>query len=518
MITLLWNPQWMILFLIVTSSSYANEELSVPVDDPSLSPSHNYLDAGRLHDFLLFNDNRPYHSSLIPIKNGQPVPVHLNLYIQEICDFNQKLQTLDVNVWLPIGWYDERLKWDPKSFGNVSDIRVNAGDIWTPDLVLYNPADGRFQTEDEVSRQVFARVFHTGLVRWTPLVKYSISCPLSLKFFPFDVQMCRLQFGSWVHSVERLTLHEYSWNVSNTEFFVDNNIWFMEESKSVFREVVYGETEEQNSETYAEVHFFFMMSRNYQMYFINIVVSATLMAGLCFLSFYVPVGSGERLSLPLSIIIAISVYQLMAAEIIPTGTDTIPILSVFLLSLLILVNCSIIATMLSLKLTHDSKITKPPVWIFIILVLFLGKITNIKSFQEYSDWEKIEIEGDSPTFDKARRPSQSADKILANIGIKNRSLKSNEIGVISEESKEGKTQQQHNKSRRVSIASSILTLSAKKFNKKCVLEWKLIGIMVDRICMSLYVVFLLGSFIWLMIFSNAKEYQLSGHRETIRKF
>ena len=42
---------------------------------------------------------------------------------------------------------------------------------------------------------------------------------------------------------------------------------------------------------------------------------------------YVPVGAGERLSLSLSLIIAVSVYQVVSAELVPTGVDSTPILS-----------------------------------------------------------------------------------------------------------------------------------------------------------------------------------------------
>lgn len=471
----------------------------IPPDDPILSKTHNYYDESKIYTHLLRNKTHPYITTSIPITNSQPLDVHLNLYIQEIGNFDQKLQTLDVNVWMPIGWYDERLKWDPNLFGNVTDIRVNVEDIWVPDIVLYNPADGKFQFEDGDAKQVMVRVYHDGLCKWTPPVKYSISCPLSLKYFPFDVQMCRLHLGSWVHSIERLTLHEFSWNVSNTEYFIDNNIWYMEDSKSIFRGVSYGEYN-QNSETYGEAHFFFIMSRNYQMYFINIVVSATLMAGLCFLSFYVPVESGERLALPLSIIIAISVYQLMAAEIIPTGTDTIPILSLFLLSLLILVNCSIIATMLSLKLTFGGKTIKPPVWVFILLVVFVGKIFNIKCCHEYKEWEKIEVEENFPVFEKARRLTKNVSFVFRK---KENNHSNRRISVVSIDS--------HHSSKN-------LTNSEQNYLNKCELEWKLIGIVVDRICMSLYVMFLVGSFTWLMVFSGAKRRQIEEHRRTVERF
>lgn len=35
-------------------------------------------------------------------------------------------------------WSDEVLRWDPNKFGGVTQIRLPATHIWTPDIVLYN--------------------------------------------------------------------------------------------------------------------------------------------------------------------------------------------------------------------------------------------------------------------------------------------------------------------------------------------------------------------------------------------
>jgi len=35
-------------------------------------------------------------------------------------------------------WTDVMLKWDPRLYGGVQQIRVPVGKIWKPDIVLYN--------------------------------------------------------------------------------------------------------------------------------------------------------------------------------------------------------------------------------------------------------------------------------------------------------------------------------------------------------------------------------------------
>lgn len=45
---------------------------------------------------------------------------------------------LALNVWVEQSWIDERIQWDPATFGNISKLTVPTTYVWTPDIVLYN--------------------------------------------------------------------------------------------------------------------------------------------------------------------------------------------------------------------------------------------------------------------------------------------------------------------------------------------------------------------------------------------
>ena len=53
---------------------------------------------------------------------------------------------LELLVWVRTGWTDPRLTWDPKDYGGLDQMTFHArmtdaheyGDIWMPDLELYN--------------------------------------------------------------------------------------------------------------------------------------------------------------------------------------------------------------------------------------------------------------------------------------------------------------------------------------------------------------------------------------------
>ena len=53
---------------------------------------------------------------------------------------------LELLVWVRTGWKDPRLAWDPKNYGGIDQLVFSSrltdaaedGDIWMPDLDLYN--------------------------------------------------------------------------------------------------------------------------------------------------------------------------------------------------------------------------------------------------------------------------------------------------------------------------------------------------------------------------------------------
>ena len=35
-------------------------------------------------------------------------------------------------------WTDELLRWNPRDYGGVDNVRLPPDKIWTPDIILYN--------------------------------------------------------------------------------------------------------------------------------------------------------------------------------------------------------------------------------------------------------------------------------------------------------------------------------------------------------------------------------------------
>lgn len=51
-------------------------------------------------------------------------------------------------------WFDQNFRWNPKRYGNVTELHIPSRDIWTPDLVLYNKwAENRARSSNGKTRK-----------------------------------------------------------------------------------------------------------------------------------------------------------------------------------------------------------------------------------------------------------------------------------------------------------------------------------------------------------------------------
>ena len=296
-------------------------------------------------------------------------------------NFDPTTQVVKMMIWISAAWYDSRLTWNQTQNG-VEFLTVESEMVWTPDLTLYNSADQE-QNKLEQGFQVRLRIFPDGKVKWTPLLVYDSSCPMRMAYFPFDIQLCYLKWGSWVHTKSSLDLVLLK-NVTDTSYMISNNIYDMIGSRQILNELVY--TTNVKQETFQDVKLFFFLRRNFNGYMINIVLQCVLLCFLSFLSFIIPVGSGERLSLSLSVIVAISVYQLITTDSMPPGTDNIPLLGWYITGLIFLVYFSVIITMINLRVEHSLQMKPPPKWALTLLMTIVSFFLNLDDIFLYKQW------------------------------------------------------------------------------------------------------------------------------------
>lgn len=159
----------------------------------SLSPSQENEERLRQSLFAKYNrDILPEHDSTHPVK------IQIGFSPIAIKGIDVSSQVLNLDGWVVYRWNDSRLSWDPKEYGDMPNIRVQAKRLWTPDVTIYNGMNQGDSEWMEGSKSMNTLVYSSGLVVWVPAASIRASCDLDLTRYPYDVHTCSLKFGSWV--------------------------------------------------------------------------------------------------------------------------------------------------------------------------------------------------------------------------------------------------------------------------------------------------------------------------------
>ncbi|XP_012276461.1 acetylcholine receptor subunit alpha-like [Orussus abietinus] len=311
-------------------------------------------DAKRLYDDLLSN----YNKLVRPVVNvTDALTVKIKLKLSQLIDVNLKNQIMTTNLWVEQSWYDYKLKWDPKEYGGVEMLHVPSDHIWRPDIVLYNNADGNF----EVTLATKATLNYTGRVEWKPPAIYKSSCEIDVEYFPFDEQTCVMKFGSWTYDGFQVDLRHIDEirgsnvveiGVDLSEFYTSVE-WDILEVPAVRNEKFYTCCDE----PYLDITFNITMRRKTLFYTVNLIIPCTGISFLTVLVFYLPSDSGEKVSLSISILLSLTVFFLLLAEIIPPTSLVVPLLGKFVLFTMILDTFSICVTVIVLNVHFRSPQT-----------------------------------------------------------------------------------------------------------------------------------------------------------------
>jgi nicotinic acetylcholine receptor alpha-6 len=146
-----------------------------------------------------------YNKDIRPTKSyNNTLEVRIGLAVQNIESFDQIHESIELNVWLRKYWRNEHLIWNTK-LSNISQLTLNEKDVWTPDIELLNAAT----LPDIYTLNGGMYLYPNGEMLWSMPVVYKFSCPLQLKFFPFDKQTCTMKFASWSFDNSLVKLKPY---------------------------------------------------------------------------------------------------------------------------------------------------------------------------------------------------------------------------------------------------------------------------------------------------------------------
>ncbi|KAM7377546.1 hypothetical protein PAMA_014043 [Pampus argenteus] len=269
---------------------------------------------------------------------------------------NEKNGEMTTNVFMNLEWTDYRLSWKPEEYDNINVLRIPPNKVWRPDIYLIN---------------------NDGTVIWLPPAIYRSSCSIEVAYFPFDWQNCSMVFRSYTYDASEVDLqyilddegNEIQEIVIDENAFTENGEWAICHKPS--RKNV-------KEDLYEDITFYLIIERKPLFYIINIIVPCILTSVLAIFVFYLPPGAGEKMTLSISVLIALTVFMLLLANKVPETSLAIPIIVNYVMFTMILVTFSVILSVVVLNLHHRTPSTHiMPHWVRKVFIHFLPKFIGM---------------------------------------------------------------------------------------------------------------------------------------------
>ena len=117
-------------------------------------------------------------------------------------DFDYASGVFKTHGWMILKWNDPRNSWDPIQYDDISSIQLPFPS-WTPEVILHNSVEEKF------AYRHLGVLHHNGDFVYLVSIHTKSGCKPNFEddrgnTFPFNMQTCSLQFGSWINEKYRV--------------------------------------------------------------------------------------------------------------------------------------------------------------------------------------------------------------------------------------------------------------------------------------------------------------------------
>ncbi|XP_063062049.1 neuronal acetylcholine receptor subunit alpha-10a [Engraulis encrasicolus] len=307
-----------------------------------------------------------YTSALRPVADTKNIlNVTLQITLSQIIDMDERNQILTAYLWIRQVWVDVHLRWNKDDYDGLDTIRIPSSYVWRPDIVLYNNADDHFT--GSMDTNVVIR--HDGQIMWDSPAITKSSCKVDVSYFPFDAQQCRLTYGSWTYNGNQLDLLN-AMETADLADLVNNVEWEVLGMPAERNVVLYGCC----ADPYPDVTYTLKLKRRASFYVFNLLIPCVMISFLAPLGFYLPADSGEKVSLGVTVMLALTVFQLLVAEIMPPS-ENVPLIGKYYIATMTMITASTALTIFIMNIHYCGPEARPvPRWAKKFILQYLARI------------------------------------------------------------------------------------------------------------------------------------------------
>ncbi|XP_039472714.1 5-hydroxytryptamine receptor 3A-like [Oreochromis aureus] len=300
-----------------------------------------------VHHLNLTKVSFKYTMSRPVINNSNPTDVYIAVKLYAILNVREIDQTFISYIWVHLIWQNQYVKWEPNQFCGIKFITIPTAYLWMPDIVIEEMTE-----KDKASQSPYLTIVYDGSTEFRNDQVVVSTCKMQVYKFPFDSQSCNLSFRSIMHDDTEIKLQpftnetkmrEWSLNKMHTqyEWLYQNMSIVSRHDNFIFNQTI--------------IVYTITMKRRSVLYIANFILPILFFLTLDLASFLISDTGGEKLSFKVTVLLAVTVMQLLLNEILPSSSDSIPLIAVYCIGIFTLMLLSLLETVLVMHLIEKDS-------------------------------------------------------------------------------------------------------------------------------------------------------------------
>ncbi|XP_063723389.1 neuronal acetylcholine receptor subunit beta-3-like isoform X2 [Symsagittifera roscoffensis] len=287
--------------------------------------------------------------------------------IYNIIDVNEREETITTKLWLYVGYVlgVDRRDWDDY-FPELYEFYPGSDSVWLPDIVVLN---GLKKVSSSFKDPVVMRLYDCngtapydacpvnpdGILVVFPLaLTQKTTCTFDVTDFPFDTQYCNIEIGPWFTDMTTFPRALFPTGLGpfiiqhpvptvssmSLESYIPNSQWDLVSARmtNTTRKARLGSTLKE----FEVIVYTLEMRRKPQFFVYTLVLPCLILTLLTVLSVLLPVESGEKMGLGVTILLAQVVNLMILSGLIPTSSQNFPELGYYFLITISLIALSLL--------------------------------------------------------------------------------------------------------------------------------------------------------------------------------
>ncbi|VDI48423.1 Hypothetical predicted protein [Mytilus galloprovincialis] len=222
--------------------------------------------------------------------------------------------------------------------------------IWLPPLVIINRVD-KFESIGD-GKKFYINVWSSGFVVNSPGDVLDVKCITDISKFPFDRQTCTLHFIPYGIPMPYISLkHLYKEDQCQFDYYIPNSDWTLEQCSQII----------DNATDYSSLYVIVQIKRQ-PLYYTTMVVFPTFLFGfLNPLVFIVPVETGERIGLAITLLLSYAIFLTIASASVPATSNPMCALLIVMIIIITVSGIILYGTTITIKY-HNYKKKTDDIW------------------------------------------------------------------------------------------------------------------------------------------------------------